>query len=51
MSWRTVVIVSQAKLEYQLGYLVVRGEQIRRIHLSGIYSLMIQTAAVSKTAV
>ncbi len=51
MSWRTVVIVSQAKLEYQLGYLVVRGEQIRRIHLSEIYSLMIQTAAVSMTAV
>lgn len=26
MSWRTVVISNRAKLDYKMGYMVVRGE-------------------------
>lgn len=34
MSWRTVVISSNAKLDLQLNYLVVRGAQTTKIHSS-----------------
>lgn len=51
MSWRTVVISKRAKLEYQLGYLIVRSEEITKIHLSEISTLIIETTAVSLTAV
>ena len=34
MSWRIVVISKRAKLDYQLGYLVVRNEEVTKIHLS-----------------
>ena len=30
MSWRVVVISKRAKLDYQLGYLVVRNESVRK---------------------
>lgn len=50
MSWRTVVISNNAKLEYQLGYLVVRQEKTTRISLSEISVLMVETTAVSLTA-
>lgn len=50
MSWRTVVISNGAKLDYQLGYLVVRSEQTLRIHLDEIYILMVESTAVSLTA-
>ena len=36
MSWRTVVISSRCKLDLKMGYLVVRGEEVRRIHLDEI---------------
>lgn len=51
MSWRTVVVSSHCKLEYKLGYLVCRGETTKKIHLSEIGSLIIETPAVSFTAV
>ena len=50
MSWRTVVISSSAKLDYQLGYLVVRKTDVVKIHLSEIYILMIESTSVSLTA-
>lgn len=50
MSWRTVVISSSAKLDYQMGYLVVRRDVTTKIHLSEIGLLLIETTAVSLTA-
>ena len=49
MSWRTVVVSSSAKLDYQLGYLVVRKDTTTKIHLSEISILLIETTAVSLT--
>lgn len=51
MTWRTVVINSSSKLDYQLGYLVVRQTEVTKIHLSEICTLMIETTCVSLTAV
>ena len=47
MSWRIVVISKRAKLDYQLGYLVVRSEEITKIHLGEIATLLIESTAVS----
>ena len=49
MSWRTVVISSRCKLDLKMGYMVVRGEEIRRIYLDEIALLMIENPAVSLT--
>ena len=50
MSWRTVVIASTAKLDYQMGYLVIRKNDITKIHLSEVEILIIESTAVSLTA-
>ncbi len=50
MSWRTIVISSSAKLDYKLDYLVVRQEEITKIHLSEISILLVENTAVSITA-
>lgn len=50
MSWRTIVISRNAKLDYKLDYLVVRQQEITRIHLSEISILMVESTAVSLTA-
>lgn len=50
MSWRTVVISSSAKLDYQMGYLVVRKENTSKIHISEIGILIVESTAVSITA-
>lgn len=50
MSWHTIVISSSAKLDYKLDYLVVRQEEITKIHLSEISILLIENTAVSITA-
>ena len=50
MSWRSVVISSNAKLDYQLGYLVVRKDTTVKIHLNEIGFLLIESTAVSLTA-
>lgn len=50
MSWRTVVISKNAKLDYQLGYLVVRNQDVVKIHISEIAVLIIETTSVSLTA-
>ena len=50
MSWRTVVISSNAKLAYQIGYMVVRGEKTTKIHLNEIGMLIVESTAVSMTS-
>ena len=50
MSWRTVVVSSSAKLDYQMGYLVVRKDTTTKIHLGEIRTLLVESTAVSMTA-
>ena len=50
MSWRTVVISSSAKLDYQLGYMLVRTSETVKIHISEINILLVESTAVSITA-
>lgn len=50
MSWRTVVISSNAKLDYQMGFLVVRKNETVKVHMNEISILIIETTAVSLTA-
>ena len=50
MSWRTVVITRSAKLDYQMGYLVVRGAEAQKVHIKEIRMLMVESTAVSITA-
>ncbi|MCR5336780.1 MAG: type II CRISPR-associated endonuclease Cas1 [Synergistes sp.] len=51
MSWRVVAVSSRAKLDYKMDYLVIRTEEsTKRIHLSEISVLLIESTAVSLTA-
>jgi len=50
MSWRIVVISRRAKLDYQMGYMVVRMEEVTKIHLNEISTVLIESTAVSLTA-
>lgn len=51
MSWRVVVISSRAKLEYKLGYLVIRyTEDVRKVFLPDISVLLIENTGCSITA-
>lgn len=36
MSWRTVIISNQAKLDYKMGFMVVRGEETKRVVIDEI---------------
>lgn len=45
------MISSNAKLDYQLGYLVVRRRDVVKIHISEIEILLVESTAVSLTAV
>lgn len=49
MSWRVIVISKRAKLDLQMGYMVVRGEEVTKIHLGEIATLLIESTAVSLT--
>lgn len=49
MSWRTVIISNQAKLDYKMGLMVVRGEETKRVLLDEIAILVIENPAVSLT--
>ena len=49
MSWRTVVNTQRAKLDLQMGYLVIRMDKITKIHLSEINTVLIDSPAVSLT--
>ena len=50
MSWRVVVVSNRCKLEYKLGYLVCRGEEVKKVFLSEIGVLIVESTAVSMTA-
>lgn len=49
MSWRIIVISKRAKLDLQLGTLVVRSDEITKIVLSEISMIIIESTAVSLT--
>ena len=49
MSWRTVVIASRCKLDYKMGFMVVRAEETRKIFLDEIAVLLIENPMVSLT--
>ena len=52
MSWRTIVVRGCAKLDYKMDYLVIRKQEgTKRIHLSEIGMLIIESTMVSMTAV
>jgi len=50
MSFRTVVVSGCAKLDYQMGYMVVRKEETVKIHINEISMVIIENTAVSVTA-
>lgn len=49
MSWRTVVIASRCKLDYKMGFMLVRGEETKRVFLDEVAILMIENPAVALT--
>jgi len=49
MSWRVVVISKRAKLDLQMNYLVVRSDDITKIYIGEISTIMIENTAVSLT--
>lgn len=49
MSWRTVVIASRCKLDYKMGFMVVRKEETKKIFLDEIAVLLIENPAVALT--
>ena len=49
MSWRVVVITKRAKLDLQLGKMVVRSDETVKIVLSEISTIIIESTAVSLT--
>ena len=49
MSWRIVVITKRAKLDLQLGRMVVRSDETVKIVLSEISTILIESTAVSLT--
>lgn len=51
MGWRVVVVASNAKVDYKMDYLVIRSlESTKRVHLSEIAVLMLESTAISITA-
>lgn len=50
MSWRTVVVTERSKLDYQMGYLVIRKDNTTKVFINEISILIIETTAVSLTA-
>lgn len=49
MSWRTVIIEGRCKLDYRMGYMVVRSSEVKRVFLEEIAILVIENPAVSLT--
>lgn len=49
MSWRTVVISNRCKLDLKMGFMVVRGEETKRVYLDEIAILLIENPAVAMT--
>lgn len=50
MSWRTIIISSQSKLDYKMGYMVIRGiEKTNRVLLDEVAVVLIENPTVSLT--
>ena len=47
MSWRVVIISKRCKLEYKLGYMICRGEEIKKVYIKEISTLIIESTGVS----
>lgn len=50
MTWRTVVIQNRCKLSYKNGYMLIRNQDFKMMHLSEINTLIIDSTAVSITS-
>ncbi len=51
MGWRIVSVSSVAKLDYKMDYLVIRNQEgVKRVHLSEIAVLILESTAISMTA-
>lgn len=50
MSWRIVVVNKRAKLDLQLGRMVIRSDETEKIVLSEISTVIVESVAVSITA-
>lgn len=51
MGWRTVIVTDRAKLEYAMGYMVVRGQETKRVFLDDVQTVILETPAVAMTGV
>lgn len=49
MSWRIVVVSNRCKLDLKMGYMVIRGEETKRIFLDEIAIILIENPAVAMT--
>lgn len=49
MSWRTVVITKICKLDYKMGYMVIRAEDTKRVLPDEISVLIVENTAISIT--
>ena len=51
MSWRTVVITKQSKLDFKMNYMIVRqGFDVKKIFIDEIYMLIIKSRGCNKIA-
>ncbi len=50
MRWRTVVVTRRCKLDLSMNYLEIRGEEVKRIHLSEIHTIILESTAISLIA-
>lgn len=51
MSWRTVVLSNRAKVSYSMGYMIIRDQDVHKIFMDEIGTVIIGSTAVSLTAV
>jgi len=51
MSWRTLIISKRCKLDYKMGYMVIRGTETKRVFMDELAVVIIENPAVSFTGV
>ena len=51
MSWRTVVLTNRAKVEYSMGYMVIREKEVHRVFMDEIGTILVATPAAAFTGV
>ena len=45
MSWRTVIIADRAKIDYAMGYMAVRGRDVRKVFMDEIGTVVISKSS------